>query len=226
MPSQISLSPTVEPPNARRNLIYFLVGNPGYISYYKKFLETLHELLGTSGSHEEASDIYYVYGRSLGGFEDDDGSTTGRSSPYGLEEQLERVVQSLIEQRIPSGPRKGEQFNNVILIGHSLGCYMSLEAMQRLKRRSPSSPRIAGAVLLFPTIMHLAKSPSGVKASNTIARIPEFPSLTTKLINGMLWPIPNWALSQLIRFVTGFPDDAADITLGFLRSRMGVWQAL
>ncbi|KAH8815574.1 hypothetical protein F5884DRAFT_665752 [Xylogone sp. PMI_703] len=225
MVSEILLSPPFEPPHARRNLIYFLIGNPGCISYYSTFLGTLNQLLSTHSSSEEVSDIFYIYGRSLPGFEDNDAATGSRTSPYSLEEQIEMSLQRLKDQRIPSGPKKGEAYDNVIFLAHSLGCYMSLEILQRLKK-SPTAISILGGILLFPTVMHLAHSPSGVKASRSVARIPEFPSLLTTVIKGLLWPVPNWGLNWLIRLATNMPNDGVEVTRGFLRSKMGIWQAL
>ncbi|RFU33024.1 hypothetical protein B7463_g3321, partial [Scytalidium lignicola] len=227
MVSEISFSPPIEHPEAKHNLIYFLSGNPGCVSYYKTFLGTLHQLLSQSHSEEEASNIFYIYGRNLAGFEvDDDEATAGRTSPCGLEEQIELSMQCLRDQRIPSGPRKGEAYDSVIFLAHSLGCYMSLEILHRLRKSSSPVISVSGGILMFPTVMHLAHSPSGVKVSRSLARIPEFPSLMAGIANGLLLPVPDWVLNRLIRFVTHMPDDAIEVTRKFLRSKMGVWEAL
>lgn len=50
----------------------------------------------------------------------------------------------------------------VILIGHSVGAYM---AMEILNRHRDQSFDIIGGIMLFPTLMDIAASPSGQKLS-------------------------------------------------------------
>jgi pimeloyl-ACP methyl ester carboxylesterase len=59
---------------------------------------------------------------------------------------------------------------NVILIGHSVGAYILLEVLRRhLERRGKGCEdegfRVVGGVLLFPTVVDIGKSPSGLRAS-------------------------------------------------------------
>jgi hypothetical protein len=55
------------------------------------------------------------------------------------------------------------------VMGHSLGTYMSMEIIRRLREEARDDPdgddsiRVVGGVLLFATVMELAKSPSGVR---------------------------------------------------------------
>jgi len=41
-----------------------------------------------------------------------------------------------------------------------------------------------------------------------------------------VWTVPRGGLKWLVGLVTRMPDDAAEVTTRFLRSRMGIWQAL
>jgi len=112
----------------------------------------------------------------------------------------------------------------MILIGHSVGTFILLEVLQRL-RKSASPINVKAGILLMPTVMDLAESSSGLKLSR-LFRIPGFArgvSLAAKLL---LWPIPKSAVKWLVGSILGMPDEGAEATARFLKSRMGVWQAL
>jgi hypothetical protein len=220
--SQISFYPSSENSSASYHLIYFITGNPGLIGYYDTFLTTLHNLL--SGTPSSPADIFHIHGQSLAGFEDDDPSVPTPKSPYSLEYQIQRSQKSLEELRIGSGPRKGQAYDSIILIGHSVGSYMLLEMIQRLRKNS-SPLKIRSGILLFPTVTHIAQSPSGVKIS-TLFRIPDFPRRASIAAKGLVWLAPKTVLKWLVVLVTRMPHEAAEVTTKFLKSRMGIWQAL
>lgn len=217
--SEISYRPIAEDYTVSYHLIYFITGNPGLIAYYNTFLGTLHELLSTSKSKSPSQ--FHIYGRSLAGFEDNDHK---RSEPYNLEEQIVLSLESLKDQKIPTGPRQGQPYSSVILIGHSVGSYILLEIIQRL-RKSSSPINIQAGILLFPTITHIAQSPSGVKIS-TLFRIPNFVRGATAVANALIAVTPTSVLKRLVPWVTRMPEDAAEVTTRFLTSKMGIWQAL
>jgi len=222
MASQISLSPSTKSSSATCHLIFFITGNPGLVSYYDAFLRTLHELL--SGSETSKSNAFHIFGQNLAGFGDNDIPLKTAGHPYSLEDQIEDRIRSLKLQRIPSGPRKGQHFDSIILIGHSLGTYIILEILRRLREAS-SLLNVKAGILLMPTVVHLAESPSGVKFS-PLFRIPGFPRGVSILAKALLWPFPGAALRWVARTVMDMPEDAANVTTGFLKSRMGIWQAL
>ncbi|PBP28648.1 hypothetical protein BUE80_DR000266 [Diplocarpon rosae] len=112
---------------------------------------------------------------------------------------------------------------SVILIGHSVGSYILLELIKRLGKSSPV--KIKAGILLFPTITHIAKSPSGARLS-TLFRIPNFPRKAGTVAKALVLLTPTNALRWLVGLVTRMPREAAEVTTSFLRSRMGVWQAL
>src|SRR6266536_1922617 len=218
--SRILLRPISDNPAASYHLIFFITGNPGLISYYKTFLGTLHELLGTR--FQRSSHQFHIYGQSLVGFEDSD--TPAATFPYSLEDQINFAFRTLQCQAIPSGLRKDQPYDGITLIGHSVGSYILLEILQRL-RQSASPPNVKAGILLFPTVTHIAQSPSGVKIS-TLFRIPDFPRKASLVAKGLVWLAPMAALKWLVGLVTRMPQDAAEVTTGFLKSRMGIWQAL
>jgi len=221
-PGEISLHLYSEDPSASHHLIYFITGNPGLISYYNTFFQTLHELL--SSSMASSSNIFHIHGQSLAGFEDDP-TKPFRATPYSLEDQISLSFSTLQDLRIPSGPKKSQSYTSIILIGHSVGAYILLELINTLRKSSSSLLNIKAGILLFPTVTHIAQSPSGLKIS-TLFKIPDFPRRASFVARNLVSVLPrNW-LRWLVGIVTGLPNQAAEVTTGFLRSRMGIWQAL
>jgi hypothetical protein len=219
-PTKITFHPSSEDTAASHHLIYFITGNPGLIGYYRAFLQTLHGLL--SSSPTSTSNIFHIHGQSLAGFEDS--STSPRQTPYSLEDQISFSLTSLQGLRIPSGPQNSQPYATIILIGHSVGSYILLEIINR-HRKSSSSLTIKAGILLFPTVTQIAHSPSGVKIS-TLFRIPDFPRRASFLAKNLILLVPRNVLKWLVTVVTRMPDDATEITTRFLKSQMGIWQAL
>ncbi|KUJ12727.1 uncharacterized protein LY89DRAFT_622679 [Mollisia scopiformis] len=217
--SEISYRPVVNDPSASYHLIYFITGNPGLIAYYDTFLATLYDSL--SRSKNQSSNYFHIHGQSLAGFEEEEPEL---SSPYSLEDQITISLTSLQRQRIPSGALQGQPYASVILIGHSVGSYILLELIQRL-RKSSSSLNIRAGILLFPTVTHLAQSPSGVKISR-LFRIPDFAKRASSVAKALVSIAPKSVLKWLVGLLTGMPNDSAEVTTRFLRSSMGIWQAL
>lgn len=175
-------------PHRKRWLIYFVTGNPGLVGYYDLFLAHLHLLLlahPTLGSRH----AFEIYGRSLSGFESrgsDVGTwpasiqvgaadeRSGRKPPFGLQEQIDGVERALWDHVEEMRTREAEDFGDdengpqILVIGHSVGAYITLEVMRRWRERLKNDVGckrgvIQGGVCLFPTVTHIAKSSSGVK---------------------------------------------------------------
>lgn len=129
---------------------------------------------GAAGSKFPTSE-FRVYGASLGGFEVDDGTPTKgegeevRKTPYGLREQIEFVERSLWDAVKGSSRSQGNTKPKLILMGHSVGAYIAMELLRRHREREANvgldQMDIIGGVLLFPTVVDIAKSPSGMKAA-------------------------------------------------------------
>jgi pimeloyl-ACP methyl ester carboxylesterase len=127
----------------------------------------------------------YIHGKSLAGFEIQTSVKTSEGGKlYGLREQIEFVEkelencvnrwQDLVSESSvdePETENKRAVCTNVILIGHSVGSYIAMEILRRHRerRKKPSGDvnqpghriDIVGGVLLFPTVVDIAKSPSG-----------------------------------------------------------------
>ena len=87
-------------------------------------------------------------------------------SPSGLNQQIENVEKLIgrcihrytdIDGKAKAGSLK------VILVAHSVGAYMVLEALRRRNEalNHLTDVHIAGVVLLFPTVTEISRSPQG-----------------------------------------------------------------
>lgn len=226
--------------------IYFIPGNPGLISYYTTFLTLLHTSLNsaTSSSLPKDAASVAIYGESLGGFELANINAI-HHPPFSLQRQIAHVETRISEyckrQTSPTAPLPVK----VILIGHSVGAYITLEILRRhyhrLRRESalttsassPSSSsssshpflNVISAILLFPTVTHIAASPNGLKFA-WLLRIPRLPLLVGYLARGLAWTLGGRALRAVCGVALGMTDEAAVTTAGFLGSAGGVRQAL
>lgn len=172
--SQIHLRSPPEPGKkfaARTYIIYFLTGNPGLIEYYRTFLTHLYGLLSRNTASNRDVE-FQVYGRSLSGFEMDasDMKTMKwrKQPPYGLQDQIRHSEDELTEL-VEEIKEQGAKDVRVIIVGHSVGAYIALEVIRRLRAHGMAGDdfdtRIVGAVGLFPTVVDIARSESGIKAS-------------------------------------------------------------
>ncbi|KAF2868306.1 hypothetical protein BDV95DRAFT_500445 [Massariosphaeria phaeospora] len=224
-------------PTTRKYVIYFITGNPGLIEYYRTFLAHLYGLTSQFASSISETVEFHVHGRSLSGFEVDDGAgrvnNSGKLSnttpPYGLQEQIDQTEQAIVELVSTLRGNETEKDLRVVLMGHSLGSWMVLEVIQRLRERASSRPdnaiRVVGGVCLFATVANLAQSSNGRKYS-WLLDLPSFARLASLFVKSIFFFLPTSILAMLIRLFMSFPADAARVTAAFLKSRHGVRQAL
>jgi len=140
-PAQIKLAST------NKELLVFVIipGNPGCIQFYEKFAQVLCDSTNTS-----------VWGVSHTGHAQSDRNSNlehPKLLDCGLESQIEHKI-SYLENEVFQKAEK------VILIGHSIGCYIILHIMDRMKQRESA---ILKSILLFPTIERMKLSPQGKK---------------------------------------------------------------
>lgn len=158
------------PPGSKSSpvTLFFISGNPGLIGYYHTFLSLLSSNLA---SGTRTGSAFQIYARSLAGFDVGDEYTD--DSLYSLEDQIQFVQRNLDEliRNSSSCPGPGPGPQKVILIGHSVGSYIAMEVLRRRREEkqarsgSPVELDIIGGVMLFPTVIDIAKSPSGRKLS-------------------------------------------------------------
>ncbi|ORY17625.1 hypothetical protein BCR34DRAFT_446546, partial [Clohesyomyces aquaticus] len=226
-------------PETHTYLIYFITGNPGLIEYYRTFLTHLYGLLYPCHNIQ-------VFGRNLSGFETNSSPSIKPSEnftshtlhlgekegapPYGLEEQI-RHCQLALEDLV-AGLRTPAEDVRVILIGHSVGSYILLELIRRLRLQTATSQdnpsteiRVAGGICLFPTVAHIAQSSSGKKSTWILNHAP-FALTASVLVKVLMLFVPGMLLEFFIRSLMSFPGDAARVTGAFVKSSWGVRQAL
>lgn len=172
--SQIHLRTPPEPGKkaaSRTYIIYFVTGNPGLVEYYRTFLTHLYGLLSQNTASDRDVE-FQVYGRSLSGFEMNSAEIKTikwrKDPPYGLQDQIRHSEDELAEL-VEEAKDQGAKDVRVILLGHSVGAYISLEIIRRLRAHGmvgdDFETRVVGAIGLFPTIVDIARSESGMKAA-------------------------------------------------------------
>ncbi|KAK3686123.1 hypothetical protein B0T22DRAFT_467385 [Podospora appendiculata] len=218
----------------RQCLIYLIPGNPGLAGYYAPFLATLRQLLDeTEAKNPETA--FHLYVQNLLGFDDGDHDPpfgTDGTTPFNLEDQICHVYDRLVELNSPPSSSTGAPvYDEVIVMGHSVGSYIAVEVFHRHHLRMASAKanatnlNLKAGILLFPTVSHMAKSSSGKKL-DLIRRTPFLDqnahSIAKRFVD--LWP--RWLLDVIVGRVMGFPAHASAATVDFLVSRDGIWQAL
>uniref|UniRef100_A0A8C4DQM4 Lipid droplet-associated hydrolase n=1 Tax=Dicentrarchus labrax TaxID=13489 RepID=A0A8C4DQM4_DICLA len=79
---------------------------------------------------------------------DTDGSSAAEADVFGLNGQIEHKL-AFLSKHVP-------RETSLVLVGHSIGCYIILDMM----KRNPEL-KILKAIMLFPTIEHMAQTPQG-----------------------------------------------------------------
>ncbi|KAL3469262.1 hypothetical protein BJX99DRAFT_268439 [Aspergillus californicus] len=174
--------------------------------------------------------------------------------PYSLEDQIcyvQRKLQAHMSSLRAEYPTPGELDRSdstsksrlparpkVILIGHSVGAYIAMEVLRRHRENQQQYTKagskaaadgfeITGGIMLFPTVMDIAKSPSGQKLTLLLKTIPQLAIVVSFFARLLTMILPNVVLRAVVRAVMRSPPDAAvDTTSAFLKSRCGVRQAI
>ncbi|KAI1454224.1 hypothetical protein F4805DRAFT_469569 [Annulohypoxylon moriforme] len=216
----------VDESQSRNILIFFISGNPGLVDFYEPFLSTLRRLLDETASQQRAR--FQIYGQDLAGFRDDDHEPfTQQRKPHDLEYQIQYLLAALSRLRVESGPRKGLPYDEVLLIGHSVGAYIALELFHRLFRDQELAPQVnpTSGILLFPTIHHISSSPNGKKL-DLLRRTPVLGDNAYRIAQAFLHLVPQSTLHWFVGKVMRSPPHATEVTTRWLKSRDGVWQTL
>ncbi|EER27373.1 hypothetical protein D8B26_006571 [Coccidioides posadasii str. Silveira] len=226
-----------------------------------------------------SDESFIITGRSLAGFEIEDASsyissylTTFSSTDtiHSLSSQVEYVESNLAKfvrkyqdkittaataVALAAGQEKDavkvrKPRPKVILLGHSMGAYISMELLRRRREREkaratrekerngPLSDHsnsdgeedvemdIIGALMLFPAVVDIAKSPSG-KRMTTLGYIPWLDVITSLAVKSLISVTPAPVIRRWVRHtMKDPPEDALDTTIAFLKSRTGIRQAL
>ncbi|UKZ58216.1 hypothetical protein TrVGV298_012083 [Trichoderma virens] len=222
-------------PYQRHGLIYFICGNPGLVNYYAVFLDCLRGMLDAAdeGSGGTAFDIY---GRNLLGFSDDDHEPfSNTNEPWDLDGQIDGMYRDVAARSVipDNAGAEGEDgqaarpYDFVILMGHSVGAYISVEIFHRHMQDPSQAPHLnlRHGFLLFPTLTHIANSPSG-RRLGLLRSIPSVEDNAHHLAKFILNCIPFACVLWIIKNIMGFTPQTAEVTARWLKSRDGVWQAI
>nr|XP_029543758.1 lipid droplet-associated hydrolase [Oncorhynchus nerka] len=143
--------------NQPKVLFLIIPGNPGVVGFYKTFMQTLHQTLGR---------LYPVWAVSHAGHcvppdtmdMIEDPTVMAAGDVFGLNGQIEHKLAFLTEH-VPRDSR-------LVLVGHSIGCYLILEMM----KRDPEL-QVVKSVMLFPTIERMAATPQGRVMTPVLCRL-------------------------------------------------------
>ncbi|GLB04643.1 hypothetical protein AtubIFM57258_010612 [Aspergillus tubingensis] len=227
-------------------IVYFISGNPGLISYYYPFFTFLSDKLqslsgSSSSSSEEKKDHhqFYIHGHSLAGFEVQPQSPLP-THYHNVEDQIQFIQHKLdsFVQATATQPSTSRR-PRVIIMGHSVGTYIAMEVIRRHRERQSSADAnattsstttdfdIIGGIMLFPTVMDIASSPSGKKLTTLLSLIPHLALIVSIFARILTTVLPDFALRALIKlFMADPPSQAVDTTCAFLKSKRSVRQAL
>ena len=238
----ISIRPDPSTPSADivdHLLIFHITGNPGLASYYNTFLTLLYSHLSNLSVPKTGKPRpiqTYIYSPSLAGFEINSRSSQALARlhggpPYNLVAQIDHIdlalARAIDEVEALKRPHAALK---VVLTGHSVGTFILLEVLRRRMERAQSPQAagnvdIIGAILLFPTVMDLAKSPRGKRFWWLLA-VPRMVLVLAAAAKLLTFWVPFQWMVALIRTVLGMPLEGATTTAAFVKSTMGVTQAL
>ncbi|XP_052010035.1 lipid droplet-associated hydrolase-like isoform X3 [Xyrauchen texanus] len=144
-------------PNPPKLLILVIPGNPGVVGFYKTYMWTLYQTFlrrypvwaVSHAGHCMPPDTFDMI---------EDASVTEEEDVFGLDGQIEHKL-AFLRKHVPRD-------TNLLLIGHSIGCYIILEMM----KRDPEL-KVVKAVMLFPTIERMACSPQGKVMTPVLCRL-------------------------------------------------------
>ncbi|KAL0969657.1 hypothetical protein UPYG_G00230380 [Umbra pygmaea] len=143
--------------HSRKLLFLIIPGNPGVVGFYKTFMQTLYLTFSrrypvwavSHAGHCKPPDTMDMI---------DDPSVTASGDVFGLNGQIEHKLAFLREHV--------SRDTCLVLIGHSIGCYIILEMM----KRDPEL-QVRKSVLLFPTIERMAVTPQGRVMTPVLCRL-------------------------------------------------------
>uniref|UniRef100_UPI003AAB059A lipid droplet-associated hydrolase n=1 Tax=Centroberyx gerrardi TaxID=166262 RepID=UPI003AAB059A len=128
-------------------LFLIIPGNPGVVGFYKTFTQTFHSMFGYRHPVWAVSHAgHCVPPDSMDMVED--ASSTVEGDVFGLNGQIEHKL-AFLRKHVP-------RETSLVLVGHSIGCYIILEMMKR-----DLELKVVKAVMLFPTIERMAQTPQG-----------------------------------------------------------------
>ncbi|XP_074803627.1 lipid droplet-associated hydrolase isoform X1 [Natator depressus] len=180
-----------------RLLFLIIPGNPGLAGYYRTFIRALYHGLNGQYPVWVVSHAGHCKPPSgMGMTEDTD--IKELEDVFGLHGQIEHKL-DFLRKNVPKDMK-------LVLIGHSIGCYITLEMMKRA-----SELQVLRSVLLFPTIERMAQSPQGKLLTPVLCKLRYVLYMPVYLLSFL----PERVKTSMVRFVLRglkCPDEASIVT--------------
>ncbi|XP_043366122.1 lipid droplet-associated hydrolase isoform X3 [Dermochelys coriacea] len=171
--------------------------NPGLAGYYRTFIRALYRGLNGQYPVWVVSHAGHCKPPSgMGMTEDTD--IKELEDVFGLHGQIEHKL-DFLRKNVPKDMK-------LVLIGHSIGCYITLEMMKRA-----SELQVLRSVLLFPTIERMAQSPQGKLLTPVLCKLRYILYMPVCLLSFL----PERVKTSMVRFVLRglkCPDEASIVT--------------
>ena len=168
--------------NCKIPLVFVIIpGNPGCIQFYEKFADVL-----------SSSTNVPVWGVSHTGHVQAD-KNLNFNHPNVLDCGLDRQIEHKIDYLEQEVFAKAEK---VVLIGHSIGCYIILHIMDRMKHRETA---MCKSVLLFPTIERLKQSPKGKLMTPLLSNVRWLFALSIWIVRFLPVSMLSWLVSTITK---------------------------
>ncbi len=155
------------------------------IDYYESFAIHLHDLT-----------CLPVVGLSHTGHLNTDNSTHNKTwKSADLDQQVDDKIKYIEKKLLKSDSKRLD----IVLIGHSIGCYVILKMLAVIKERN-LNVNIKKSILIFPTIERMSQSPQGKVVTPALNYFLRLILLLVFLVSC----IPKQILEKLVRFVFEF----------------------
>ncbi|KFU93187.1 UPF0554 protein C2orf43 [Chaetura pelagica] len=168
--------------NLPRLLFMIIPGNPGLAGYYRTFIQALYcglnqqypvWVVSHAGHCKPPSGMEMIEDTDIKELED----------VFGLNGQVEHKL-NFLKNNVSKDIK-------LVLIAHSIGCYITLEMMKRA-----SELQVLRSVLLFPTIERLAQSPQGKLMTPLLCKLRYILYMPVYLLSFL----PEGVKASLVRF--------------------------
>ncbi|CAI9097636.1 OLC1v1034109C2 [Oldenlandia corymbosa var. corymbosa] len=156
--------------------VLFIPGNPGVVSFYTCFLESLYELLGGNATVTAISHVSHTQ------------KNWERGRLFSLQEQIDHKM-TFMEQEL------GDNEVPIVLVGHSIGAHICLEMF----KRSPEKVRYC--VCLYPFLAINTKS-STQSIIRKIAASPLICAAVSSIV-AFFGILPIWASRFIVKSSLG-----------------------
>lgn len=183
-------------------LILVIPGNPGVVGFYTTFMQTLHRAFNcrfpvwavSHAGHCEPPDHMDMV---------DDASLAAELDVFGINGQIQHKL-SFLRKHVP-------RETPLVLVGHSIGCYIILEMM----KRDPQL-KVLKAVMLFPTIERMAQTPQGRVATPVMCQMRYVAYLPVFLISLLPEPLKNCLVRLALGSIRSLDQTVIKPTVGLL----------